>query len=241
MIRERSVGENDKFIDILTNEYGVIEASVKGVKKITSKFGGAVQMLAYSTFCLDKRGERYYLNSAQPISIFYELRLDVEKLSLAMYFAELVKFAVSSEEPSGNVLRLTLNSLHYLSSGKRENMLIKAVFELRLLTKLGFMPNLSSCASCACFEHDIMCFLPQEGIILCGDCYTQSEIKTYFLSPSVLHAMRYIIYSDLDKLFSFKLTGESLEHLDKISEDYTILQLDRKLKTLDFYHSVRHL
>lgn len=241
VIRERNVGENDKFIDLLTNEFGLIEVSVKGVKKLTSKFGGAVQLFSFARFCMDKRGERYYLNSAESIKVFYDLRLDVERTALAMYFSELVKFTVSSEQPSDDVLRLLLGALHYLSNGKRDSALIKAVLELRLLSQLGFMPDLTACANCGCFEHEMMLFSPQEGSLLCGECQVDDMQKPYFLSPSVLHAMRHIIYCELDRLFAFKLSAESLKSLGEITETYVMAQLDKRLKTLDFYHSVKQL
>ena len=54
VLKERSVGEQDKFIDILTKEKGVIEVSVKGAKKINGKTGGSAQLFAYSRFCLNQ-------------------------------------------------------------------------------------------------------------------------------------------------------------------------------------------
>ena len=50
VLKERSVGEQDKFIDILTGENGVLEVSVKGAKKINGKSGSSAQLLAYSRF-----------------------------------------------------------------------------------------------------------------------------------------------------------------------------------------------
>ena len=47
VLRERSVGEADKFIDILTRDRGVLEASVKGAKKINGKSGSSSQLFAY--------------------------------------------------------------------------------------------------------------------------------------------------------------------------------------------------
>ena len=94
VIRERSVGEQDKFIDLLTADQGVLEVSVRGAKKITSRHGAASQLYAYGQYCLDSRRDRYYLNSAQVERIFYDLRQDLTRLSLATYFSELIGFAV---------------------------------------------------------------------------------------------------------------------------------------------------
>ena len=37
VIAERSYGEADRFIDVLTAEYGVVEICVKGARKLTGK------------------------------------------------------------------------------------------------------------------------------------------------------------------------------------------------------------
>lgn len=55
------------------------------------------------------------------------------------------------------------------------------------------------------------------------------------LSPAALAALRQIVYGDPKKIFSFRLDGESLKQLGKISERYMLLQLDRGFGTLDFY------
>lgn len=241
VIRERSIGETDRFIDVLTADNGVIEISVKGVKRSSSKYAGATQMLTYGKFCVMKKGERYYLNSAQSIDTFYGLRLDLVRLSLAMYFADVIKFAVSSEQPAEDILHLFVNALYLLANGRRSEPFIKTVFELRLLAKLGFMPNLVACDVCACYEHNVMLFLPVKGIIVCGDCYHPDDARetaVYALSPSMLHAMRYIIYSELSSLFNFKLSIMSLRELSIITESYLLIQLDRGFKTLDFYKSM---
>ena len=82
VIREKNFGENDKFIDILTDNYGVIEIMVKGSKKINSQNSSSTQLFAYSKFCLESKKDKYYLNSCEPIKIFYDIRLDIDKLSL---------------------------------------------------------------------------------------------------------------------------------------------------------------
>ena len=46
VLKERSYGENDKFIDILTKDHGVVEISVKGAKKINGKNGSSAQLIS---------------------------------------------------------------------------------------------------------------------------------------------------------------------------------------------------
>ena len=48
-------------------------------------------------------------------------------------------------------MRLMLNTLHYLENGSREEGLLKPIFELRLMTELGMMPDLLMCRTCGEF------------------------------------------------------------------------------------------
>ena len=148
VIKERSVGEQDKFIDILTKEYGVVEAAVKGARKINGKSGSSTQLFAYSRFCLQLRKERYYLNSAEPICIFYNLRTGLKKLSLASYFAEVVNYSIERQNDNGEILRLMLNTLHYLENDLRPLDFLKSLFEIRLCTEIGIMPDIICCCEC---------------------------------------------------------------------------------------------
>ncbi|MGI5959096.1 MAG: DNA repair protein RecO [Massiliimalia sp.] len=240
VLRHRNIGENDRILVLFTKDLGVIEASARGVKRLKSPLAGATQVLCYSSFCLYQGKRGYTVDSAEMISSFYELRLDAAKLSLAVYFCDLL-YALhpfAEKENSWNCLRLLLNSLALLERDKKPMDLLKAIYELRLLSLCGFMPDLVCCASCACYEAERMYFLPVEGKLFCSDCAEEmcspGTLK-YTLPPSVLQAMRHIIYSDDDKVFSFNLTGKSLKQLNFVIENYVLLHADRKFQSLDVY------
>ena len=112
-----------------------------------------------------------YLDSAEPIRIFYRLRESLSRLSLAMYFSELVRLSVREHQtPEENcfVMRLMLNTLHYLENGERSEALLKSIFELRLMTELGMMPDLLMCRSWCIFTKTAL-FLRGRGLFfLCG-------------------------------------------------------------------------
>lgn len=238
VLREKSVGEADKFIDILTPEYGIIEVSVKGAKKINGKNASSAQLFAYSRFCCQKRGEYYYLNSSEPVQIFYGIRTDIVKTALASYFSELLLYTVTSGQTANDIMRLALNTFHYLSTGERSPALLKSIFELRLLSELGMMPDLLGCHKCLSYKEPEMNFLPSDGILLCSDCSAGYSNHKIPISDSVLHTLRTIVLSELDKLWSFRLSEHAEKTLSAVSEEYLLAQLDRGFKTLEFYKSL---
>lgn len=239
IIHERFVGENDKYIDVLTKDLGIIEISAKGVKKITSKNSASTQLFAYSKLCVNKSKDRYILNSSEPINVFYNLRLDIEKIALASYFSEIIKYSIVSEEPSEAALRLFLNCLHFLSNGERTQQFIKSVFEFRLLSDIGLMPNFVGCKNCSTYLTKQMYFYINEGYILCSNCFSGLESDNIvLLNEPLLHTLRYIIFSDLEKMFNFKLSFVCQKKLSIITEKYLLSHLNRGFKTLEFYKSL---
>lgn len=239
MIRERTSGETSKFIDVLTENLGVIEISVRGCKKINSKNCAATQLFAYSKFCLNKKRDMYYINCAEPINIFYKLRTDLQKLSLASYLSELVSYVVGNEGHEGSILKLFLNTLHFISNGNRPLEILKSIFEIRFMSEIGLMPNVFTCQNCSEYITEGAYFIINDGIISCLDCYDNdidSDVKK--ISPTVLHALRHIILSEYDKLYNFKISEESQKQLSAVTEQYVIMHLEKNFKTLNFYKSI---
>lgn len=237
VIKQRSIGENDRILTILTKDYGILEASARGVKRIKNQLAGASQILCYSEFCL-YRGKNYYsINSAQLIESFYHLRLDVVKLALACYFCDLAYLLVPSGEQAWDELRFLLNCLFFLQNEKKSQRLLKSIYELRMMSICGFMPDLTCCAGCATYESEQMYFLPVQSRILCKECLEKQskELVKWLLPPAVLQAMRQIIYAEDKQMFGFQLVGHSLEQLNFITEEYTFLHTNTTIKSLQLY------
>ena len=239
VLKERSVGEQDKFIDILTGENGVLEVSVKGARKINGKSGSSAQLLAYSRFCIDKRGNYLYLNSAEPIHIFYGLRDSLSKISLASYFAEVMRFCIKPEAQNGDILRLMLNCLHYLENSGRGESFLKALFEFRLMSEIGYMPDVVACRGCGVYEPEELFFCIRDGGFFCADCFENDSTADYIkVGLPVLSAVRHIVLADFDRLFNFRVSERTQEKLSALAEAYMLTHLERGFGTLDFYKSI---
>ncbi len=239
VLRARDVDEADRVLTILTKERGVVSAFANGSKRIKSKLMASTQTFAYSRFQLFKGKDHYTVDSAEPITVFYGIRNDVDCLAHAGYLCELAQSLAPEEDEAEGFLRLLLNCLHFLDKGLRDPSLIKALFELRALTMAGYMPNLVGCDVCGCFEADTMYFYINSAKLVCVPCAKQPFSEQVIEIPfAVLTAMRYIVYSEFDKLFAFSLTQPSLGLLARVVETYTLCRIGHSFKTLEFLKSL---
>lgn len=247
VIKQRNIANIDTVFTVLTAEYGVIEATIHNSKTSKSKISNTTQILSYNEFCFFKGKSSYIINSSDSINSFYSLRLDVAKLALAGYFCELINIMCKeNDDKSLTYMKLILNTLYFLEKNEKSPDLLKGIFELRIMEICGFMPDLVGCKICNVYENNEMYFFPVQGVIVCKQCYDkqqndvtsqirqENQIK-FALPSTVLSAMRHIIFSDIEKLFSFTLSGNSLKQLNFIIENYVFLHIDAKFNSLEMY------
>ncbi len=221
----------------MSKDFGVIKAFAVGAKSIKSKRGNATSLLAYSNFHLDKKGDTYKITEASVIKMFFKAGTDIEILSLAQYFCELsVYLCPEAEEETEEFLRLILNSLHFLTEKIKPQRIIKAITELRIAKIIGYSPNLIACNNCGKFEDNQMYFNIASGQLFCEECRINENSET--LPLDVLKAMRHIIYSKFENVYSFELSDKLSKRLNEITEKYLVFQTERNYKTLDFYKQI---
>lgn len=239
IIRENNnIGESDRFVTALTRDLGVIRASARGARQLKNRSGAATKLLTYSRLTLFRGREKYIIDEAEPLQLFFELHSDIERLALAQYFCELAGVLAPREEAAEPYLRLLLNALHYLCTGKRDVRLVKAVVELRLLALSGYMPNLTACSVCGAADAEGFWLLPRDGILQCTACRRNAYDGALPVSVTVLAAMQHILYGPFEKCFSFTLPEDSLTGLAQASEAFLLAQLGRGFNSLDFYHTL---
>ena len=240
--------ESDRIITVFTEEMGVVSAMARSARSLKSRKMSATLQYCYSNFILIKRGDFYDVKEAELIESFFDIRKTIDGLALSAYIAEVLSF-VTVAEAERELLRLSLNSLYAIASGKYPLNKVKAAFEIRCATILGFMPDVTSCAICGEkngeFFFDIM-----GGHIQCFSCKSKAE-KTHtdlsdpheshivcILSEGARRALLYCIYCPVERLLSFSLSNEEMSLFTRAAEAYLINQLERSFNTLDFYKEV---
>ena len=252
VIKAKNINENDKYLTVLCEEYGKISFKAAGVRNYKSKYMTVAQPFAYSEFTIFKTPAFTRMNEAVIIESFYGIRLDLASLALAVYLSDIASvICVGESKDDGQILRLLLNTLHIISNNKMPNKIIKAVYELRVLSKSGFMPSLDECEICSRgrFDDDIIAFFDViGGNLICGDCiggnenenkFEESELqkKLVRISPDVLTALRFVATAKDEKLFSFILHEDIINEFAYVCEKYLLEQLGMNIDSLKYYKS----
>lgn len=238
IIREQSIGESDRLVTVLTREQGILRAFVRGAKAMKSRNASSTQLLCYSRLSIYEGRDKYIIDEAEPIEVFFSLRSDFEKLSLAQYFCELALTLAPEKMEAGDFLRLVLNAFYFLGKEKLPPAQIKAIVEMRMLSLAGFMPDLVCCDQCGAYEADQMYFMVKQGKLYCGSCYPQFAPGGILMNRGVATALRHTIYADFNKVFGFTLPPKDIETLAKVSERYLLNTVERGFATLDFYKQI---
>ena len=237
VLRVSPFQEADAMLSVLTRGHGLLSVRARGLRRAKSPLKGACQLLAYSEFTLFENRGFYTVNEASALEMFLPLRDDLERLTLAQYFAQVAEVLSQEDAPESGILPLTLNAIYALTKLNLPQRQIKAVFELRCACLAGYTPELTGCHVCGSQTPDRLDI--SHGCLECRGCRdTASAGIRMPVNPDVLEAMRYICLCGPRRLFSFRIGEENLSVLSHITESYLITQLEQGFSTLDFYKSL---
>lgn len=252
--------DSDRLIVLFTVERGKITVCAKGSRSAKNKLLPCIEPFSYSEFILYEKDGLFWIKEGLLIENFFAIRENVCKLALASYICEVLDIAVYENMEEPELLRLALNSLHAIASDLRPIETVKAVFETRASLFLGFAPNMEFCASCGRRSADAFYFSLQDGEVVCAHC-RQKALREYMntlgsvnaeeelryasqilpTTDEVRMAVTYLTGCPSDKMYAFTMDREELLRFAKLAEEHLVYRLEKKPKTLDFYHEVAAL
>lgn len=239
VLRETETKEADKILTVLTAERGKISVIARGVRRKGCKYAACAQPLVYSEWTLYQKGDWYYANEGATVELFRGLQTDLDAMALGFYLAELTEAVTTEETSAAELLRHLLNGLYALSALHKPPALVKAAFEIKLLSLAGYEPLADSCAYCGAPEPEQPLLDVVQGVLRCRKCGAKESALSMPLCPDSLAALRHIVYGDPKRLYSFRLGEDALRRLSGAAEAFVAAQLERGFRTLDFYKSLQ--
>ena len=188
----------------------------------------ATQFLCFGDYILYKTNSTYYINSCEPIEIFYNIRKDLKKLEYASFITKIIIDVTNENENSYRILQLYLNTLYMMSETDKDLEFILAIFKIKLVSILGFAPNVRTCRNCNKTENLEFFSLKANGI-KCNICGKQ-DTSCIHMEKSTMQAIKYIVMSPPKKVFSFNIGEVATKELEIIAKLYLNDKLEKDYK-----------
>lgn len=230
------VGDYDKRLVILTKELGRITAFAKGARRPNSAFLACSQPFSFGEFTLYTGRNSYNIMSADISNYFAELRSDIDSVYYGLYFCEFVDYMTKENNDEVEILKLLYQSLRALTKKTISFPLIRAAFELKMISLHGEAPQVFHCVKCGNIEGSSR-FSIEEGGILCPNCQ-KAVSSAVRIETSTLYAMQYIISKEVEKLYTFRVTDSVLKELIFCMKLYLDHYVNHQFKSLELIQSL---
>jgi DNA repair protein RecO (recombination protein O) len=139
VLKTYDIGDADRFCILLTESQGRLAVCAKGVRKLTSKWGSAIQSFQHIKVDLAEHSSGMYLRSAECLSSFSSIRTDVRRFTLASRGAELLMHFLHDTEPSPSIFLLAREYFEQCDAVESGPLLF-STFQMMFLKELGLLP-----------------------------------------------------------------------------------------------------
>ena len=112
----------------------------KGARRPKSLLLAGTQFLCFGEYLLYSGSNMYHINSSDTIEVFYNIRIDLDKLKYATYATKIINDVTTENQNSYQIMQVYLNTLHMIAVSEKSLEFIISVFRLRLLSIIGFKP-----------------------------------------------------------------------------------------------------
>ena len=228
VLKESNMGDFDKMLTILTPNFGKISCVAKGARRPRSALLAGSQIFCFGEYLMYKGTSTYHINSVEPIEVFYNIRTDLDKLKYAVHINKIVQEVTEENQNCFNIMQLLLNTLYVISETDKDLELVLGIFKLRLLSILGFRPNVNKCVNCG-KEEELIYFSLKDNGVKCNICGKQDK-SAVTISQSTYNAIKYTLTAPPKKLYSFNIKEESLEEFKLLTKLYFNEKLEKEYK-----------
>ena len=235
VLNKESIGEIDLLVELLT-ESGKFWVMAKGGQKSKKRFLNTFEEL--NLICAHLRKNKTQLPIIEKADILFipeSFRYDLKKFHFASYLTELLS-KVSFQGLSADYFYFIEEIVRFVDEHKFCEV-IKPLVELKLLSFLGWAPELKRCVRCGYPPNRIFYFSYAGGGIVCYKCKREED---EFLEKNLIDILRKLSKMPLDRYkideleIYFKDNLEMFKKVKKLCENFLKLHCDIELNSTKF-------
>ncbi len=209
VLSSATIGEYDKRVVLLSRELGRISAFARGARRPKSQLAAVTETFCFGEFFIYSGRDYYTIEEVRIANYFPELRTDLVKLYMGMYFCEVADYFTREGLKASDELELIYRALMALIVGDISDDLIRRIYELRFLAVSGYAPYYDASDEC---WHD--------------------DSGAWKLSPTASYAVGQVISRDMSRLFGFSVSEEVMAELDRCIGTFFKKNTDKEFATL---------
>lgn len=233
VLRTHKLGEADRIITLLTRRHGKVRAVARGVRRVSSKFGGRLEPCSHVDLELATGRNLDVITQAVTLHRFSEpLNLDYQLFTTAQVMVETAdRLVVEDHQPALRQHLLLVGALRTLTSGTpdgpRSPTMIMDSYLLRAVAVAGYQPSLTDCAVCGVVgPHET--FSPATGGIVCRRCRPPGSTRLRLGTTEYLVALR-----DGDWSATRQIVPEVQRQASDLVAAFIGWQLEHRLRSLE--------
>lgn len=213
VLRQNGLGENDRWITVLTADRGKLTCIAKGVRSVKSRRNPHLELLNRVKLELWKSAHHHYLTAATAEERFSELKREMPSLSSAAFMAEATDRLVEKDQNHPELFALLSEGLELMNFYPEKHALLREGYLVKLLKLLGLLPSFRTCSRCQGKLPAQTAYLdPVQNTLQCKPC-ARPEIALEPLSLDQLKFLAFMADYPLSESLKLKIHPEHLETL----------------------------
>ncbi len=240
VLRTLDLGEADRVLTLLTRHFGKVHVIAKGIRKLTSRLAGQAEPLSHATYQLARGRNLDVLTGAEPRTTYRALREDLSLIAAAWYVAELADRFSVERAPAAPLFELVETALRHLEAGFAPALICRW-FDLHLLDRAGFRPELAACVRCRRRPEELTnAWNAAEGGLVCVDCAAALP-GSGELSVRALKSLRFLLVTDFAAASKLRVDGALAGELQRHLRGFLHEVLDREIHAARLIDELAHI
>jgi DNA repair protein RecO (recombination protein O) len=210
--------EADRIITLYTRDRGRLGAIAKGVRRTKSKTGGRLEPFSLVRASLHSgRGTLYTVVGVDTLRTFQGVRDELFRMEEGARLFVAVRHLFPAEEGSPPAFNLLVRGIARLAESPDASTAAGVVLatRLKLLTLLGYAPEVSHCAGCG-GEEPLYGFSPSLGGVVCDSCAGAGASSCFPLSAGALATLRVLLANPLAELERMEIDNRAAAEVEQV-------------------------
>ena len=232
-------GEAERIMTLFTPTHGKLKAIAKGVRKPTSRLGGALEPLAELRVAL-ARGRTFDVVTQVEVShAWLRLRDSLESTATAWYLAELADRSIEERHETEGLYALLRRAYELLDAGMASHRVARW-YEMHLADEMGVRPEVDRCVECDRMldADEQFRWVPPLGGVLCSRCPGPPADRAG-MSVDAVKLLKAYQRMDVEALAGLRLPAAVEREVEAAMRDFLRVALERDARSLEFLDEVR--